>query len=103
MFDFQVHRFKLAHAKAEISMFRTWLDDGLARHLNGELSGEDAAALKLIGTEMQNRLLDDFLQMHGGYGYMADYDIGRAWADARVGRIYGGSSEVMLEIIARGL
>jgi acyl-CoA dehydrogenase len=103
VFDFQVHRFKLAHAKAEIAMFRTWLDDGLARHLNGELTGEDAAALKLIGTEMQNRLLDDFLQMHGGYGYMADYDIGRAWADARVGRIYGGSSEVMLEIIARGL
>ena len=52
---------------------------------------------------MQNRLLDDCLQMHGGNGYMADYEIGRAWADARVGRIYGGSSEIMKEIIARSM
>ena len=62
-----------------------------------------AAQAKLLGTEMQNRLLDDCLQMHGGNGYMADYEIGRAWADARVGRIYGGSSEIMKEIIARSL
>ncbi|MEI6161961.1 MAG: acyl-CoA dehydrogenase family protein [Roseococcus sp.] len=103
VFDFQVHRFKLAQAKAEIQMFRVYLDDCITRHLKGELSGEDAAAAKLLGTEMQNRLLDDFLQMHGGYGYMAEYEIGRAWADARVGRIYGGSSEVMREIIARTL
>ena len=52
---------------------------------------------------MQNRLFDDFLQIHGGYGYMAEYEIGRAWADARVGRIYGGSSEIMKEIIGRTL
>jgi len=101
VFDFQVHRFKLAQAKAEIGMFRVYLDDCIARHMKGELTAEEAAAAKLLGTEMQNRLLDDFLQMHGGYGYMAEYDIGRAWADARVGRIYGGSSEVMREIIAR--
>lgn len=103
VFDFQVHRFKLAQAKAEIGMFRVYLDDCIARHMKGELSAEEAAAVKLLGTEMQNRLLDDFLQMHGGYGYMAEYEIGRAWADARVGRIYGGSSEVMREIIARTL
>ncbi|WP_424811941.1 acyl-CoA dehydrogenase family protein [Roseococcus sp. YIM B11640] len=103
VFDFQVHRFKLAQAKAEIAMYRVYLDDCIARHMRGELSGEDAAAAKLLGTEMQNRLLDDFLQMHGGYGYMAEFDIGRAWTDARVGRIYGGSSEVMREIIARTL
>lgn len=103
VFDFQVHRFKLAQAKAEIAMFRVYLDDCIARHMQGELSAEEAAAVKLLGTEMQNRLLDDFLQMHGGYGYMAEYEIGRAWADARVGRIYGGSSEVMREIIARTL
>ncbi|MCU0944153.1 MAG: acyl-CoA dehydrogenase family protein [Rubritepida sp.] len=103
VFDFQVHRFKLAQAKAEIGMFRVYLDDCIARHMQGQLSAEEAAAVKLLGTEMQNRLLDDFLQMHGGYGYMAEYDIGRAWADARVGRIYGGSSEVMREIIARTL
>jgi ATP-dependent Clp endopeptidase proteolytic subunit ClpP len=77
----------------------------LAKLMDAEtwLTAEEAAAAKLLGTEMQNRLLDDFLQMHGGYGYMAEYDIGRAWADARVGRIYGGSSEVMREIIARTL
>ena len=103
VFDFQVHRFKLAEAKAEIGMFRVYLDDCLARHLRGELSAEDAAAAKLLGTEMQGKWLDAFLQMHGGYGFMADYAIGRAWADARVGRIYGGSSEVMKEIIARSL
>ncbi|WP_051212725.1 acyl-CoA dehydrogenase family protein [Rubritepida flocculans] len=103
VFDFQVHRFKLAQAKAEIAMFRVYLDDCIARHMQGALSAEEAAAVKLLGTEMQNRLLDDFLQMHGGYGYMAEYEIGRAWADARVGRIYGGSSEVMREIIARTL
>lgn len=103
VFDFQVHRFKLAKAKAEIGMFRVYLDDCLARHLRGELSAEDAAAAKLLGTEMQGKWLDAFLQMHGGYGFMADYAIGRAWADARVGRIYGGSSEVMKEIIARSL
>ncbi len=103
VFDFQVHRFTLAEAKASIGMFRVYLDDCLARHMRGELSGEEAAAAKLLGTEMQNKWLDAFLQMHGGYGFMADYAIGRAWADARVGRIYGGSSEVMKEIIARSL
>ena len=72
-------------------------------HLRGELSVELAATAKLLGAELQNRLFDDFLQIHGGYGYMADYEIGRAWADARVGRIYGGSSEIMREIIGRTL
>jgi acyl-CoA dehydrogenase len=75
----------------------------LALHLRGELTVELAAAAKLLGAEMQNRLYDDFLQLHGGYGYMAEYEIGRAWADARVGRIYGGSSEIMKEIIGRTL
>jgi acyl-CoA dehydrogenase len=103
VFDFQTHRFKLADARAQIQMFRVYLDDCIARHLRGELSAEEAAAVKLLGTEMQNRLLDDFLQMHGGYGYMTDFPVARAWADARVGRIYGGSSEVMREIIARSL
>ena len=103
VFDFQTHRFTLASAKAEIGMYRVYLDDCIAKHMKGALSAEDAAAAKLLGTEMQNRLLDQFLQIHGGYGYMAEYEIGRAWADARVGRIYGGSSEVMKEIIARTL
>ena len=103
VFDFQHNRFKLAEQRASATMFRVFVDHCLALHLQGQLSIELAATTKLLGTEMQNKLLDDCLQMHGGYGYMADYDIGRAWADARVGRIYGGSSEIMKEIIARTL
>jgi len=101
--DFQHNRFKLAEAKAQAAMFRVFADHCLALHLRGELTVELAAAAKLLGAEMQNRLFDDFLQLHGGYGYMAEYEIGRAWADARVGRIYGGSSEIMKEIIGRTL
>lgn len=103
VFDFQHNRFKLAELKANATMFRVFADHCLALHLQGGLSIDMAATAKLLGTEMQNRLLDDCLQMHGGYGYMAEYEIGRAWADARVGRIYGGSSEIMKEIIARTL
>ena len=103
VFDFQHNRFKLAELKAQANMFRVFCDHCLALHMQGGLSIELAAQAKLLGTEMQNRLLDDCLQMHGGYGYMAEYEIGRAWADARVGRIYGGSSEIMKEIIARTL
>ncbi len=101
--DFQHNRFKLAEATAQAAMFRVFADHCLALHLRGELTVELAAAAKLLGAEMQNRLYDDFLQLHGGYGYMAEYEIGRAWADARVGRIYGGSSEIMKEIIGRTL
>jgi acyl-CoA dehydrogenase len=101
--DFQHNRFRLAEAKAQAAMFRVFADHCLALHLRGELTVELAAAAKLLGSEMQNRLFDDFLQIHGGYGYMAEYEIGRAWADARVGRIYGGSSEIMKEIIGRTL
>jgi acyl-CoA dehydrogenase len=103
VFDFQHNRFKLAELRAQATMFRVFADHCLALHMKGGLSIELAAQAKLLGTEMQNRLLDDCLQMHGGNGYMADYEIGRAWADARVGRIYGGSSEIMKEIIARTL
>jgi acyl-CoA dehydrogenase len=84
-------------------MLRTFVDDCLARHLRGELSAERAAMVKLTGSEMQNRLLDEILQLHGGCGFMSEYEIGGAWIDARVGRIYGGSNEIMKEIVARGL
>jgi acyl-CoA dehydrogenase len=84
-------------------MFRVYVDRCLELLLKGELTVEDAAAAKLLGTEMQTRLLDDFLQLHGGYGYMSEFMVGRAWADARVQRIYGGSSEIMREIISRTL
>jgi acyl-CoA dehydrogenase len=101
--EFQNTRFKLADAKAEATMLRAFVDQCLTEHLRGELTPDRAAMVKLVAAEMQNRLLDDFLQLHGGNGYMSEYLIGRAWTDARVMRIYGGSSEIMREIIARSL
>ena len=103
VFDFQHNRFRLADAKAQAAMLRVFVDHCLALHLRGELSVELAASAKLMASEMQNRQLDEFLQIHGGYGYTSEYAIGRAWADARVARIYGGSSEIMKEIVARTL
>jgi acyl-CoA dehydrogenase len=103
VFDYQNTRFKLAEAKAKSVMLRTFVDDCLARHLRGELDAERAAMAKLNASEMQNQLLDELLQMHGGTGFMADGGIGSAWVDARVARIYGGSNEIMKEIVARGL
>lgn len=101
--SYQNSRFKLAEAKAQAVMLRTFVDDCLALHLRRELTAERAAMAKLNATDMQGRLLDEFLQLHGGYGYMSEYEIGRAWIDARVGRIFGGSNEIMKEIVARGL
>lgn len=101
--DFQHNRFKLADARAGATMLRCFVDDCLGRHLRGALTPEVAAMAKLNATEMQGRILDDLLQMHGGYGYTREYEIGRAWADARVMRIYGGTNEIMREIIARTL
>ncbi|MEN4921238.1 acyl-CoA dehydrogenase family protein [Achromobacter spanius] len=99
--DYQNTRFKLANARAQSTMLRVFLDDCLGRQMEGELDATTAAIAKLNATEMQGRILDDLLQMYGGYGYMAEYGIGRAWADARALRIFGGTSEVMLEIIGR--
>jgi acyl-CoA dehydrogenase len=101
--SYQNTRFKLAEAKAQCTMLRVFVDDCLSRHFKHELTPERAAMAKLNASEMQSRLLDEFLQLHGGYGYMSEYLVGGAWVDARVGRIYGGSSEVMKEIIARTL
>ncbi|WP_168791330.1 acyl-CoA dehydrogenase family protein [Paraburkholderia aromaticivorans] len=103
VFDFQNSRFKLAHAKAKATMLRVFVDDCIARHMTRDLTPLTAAMVKLNSTELQNQLLDEFLQLHGGYGYMSEYVIGGAWVDARVMRIYGGTDEVMKEIIARAL
>ena len=103
VFDFQNTRFKLAEAKAQATMLRTFVDECMKLHMERALSPERAAMVKLNATALQNRLLDEFLQLHGGYGYMTEYQVGRAWTDARIGRIYGGSDEIMKEIIARTL
>ena len=75
----------------------------MARHVAGELTPEDAAIAKWWATESQGRIVDACLQLHGGYGYMLEYPIARAYADARVNRIYGGANEIMLEIVGRSL
>lgn len=103
IFDFQNSKFKLAEAKAYIAMLRAFIDGCIEEHVNGGISSEKAAMAKLVGTELMNRYLDDFLQLHGGYGYSNEYGIGRAWVDARVSRIAGGTSEVLKDIISRNL
>jgi acyl-CoA dehydrogenase len=103
VFDFQNTRFKLAECKAQLTMLRVFVDDCLAKAMRGELTAEVGAMCKLLGSEMQGKLLDELLQLHGGYGFMSEYKIGRAWVDARVARIYGGTSEIMKEIIGRSL
>jgi len=99
---FQNSKFKLAEAKAYTAMLRSFVDDCVAEHVAVGLSSEKAAMAKLVGTELLGRFLDEFLQLHGGYGYSNEYGIGRAWVDARVMRIAGGTSEVLKDIISRG-
>ena len=103
VFDFQNTRFKLAEVKAQATMLRSFVDDCLGKAMRGELTAAVGAMCKLMGSEMQGKLLDELLQLHGGYGYMSEYRVGRAWVDARVARIYGGTSEIMKEIISRDL
>ena len=103
VFDFQNTKFKLADAKARATMLRAFVYSCLEKVMQGELSADEAAMAKLVGSEMQGSLLDEFLQLHGGYGFMSEYRVSRAWVDARVARIYGGTSEIMKEIIARNL
>jgi acyl-CoA dehydrogenase len=101
--DFQNTRFKLAEIKAQAVLLRVFTDRCLEMHMQGELDSVDAAIGKMLTSETLCRCLDDMLQMFGGYGYMWEYPIARAWADARVGRIAGGTGEIMREIIGRQL
>ena len=101
--DFQNTRFKLAEAKTEVQVGRAFLDRCLELVLRGELDGTTAAMVKLWTSELQGRVLDSCLQLHGGYGFMWEYPITRAFADARVQRIYAGTNEIMKEIIGRSL
>jgi acyl-CoA dehydrogenase len=101
--DFQNTRFTLATIKAQITMARVFVDRCIELHCAGQLDAATAAMAKLETTELQFRALDACLQLHGGYGYMSEYPIARAWADSRVQRIYGGSNEIMREIIGRTL
>ena len=101
--DRQTVRHRLAQAHADTRVARAFLDDCLRRHLAGTLDTSTASIAKFWCSEMQFRVLDECVQLFGGYGYMREYPIARAWADARVQRIYGGTTEIMKEIVAREL
>ena len=101
--DFQNTRFKLAEIATEVQIGRVFLDRCLELHLQGKLDVPTAAMAKYWATDLQCKVLDECVQLHGGYGFMWEYPIARAWADARVQRIYAGTNEIMKEIIARSL
>ncbi len=101
--QFQNTRFKLAECQTNTTVARAFNDACVAAHLRGELTAEMAAANKYWITDMQGKVLDECLQLFGGYGYMTEYPIAEMWTDARVQRIYGGTNEIMKEIIGRAL
>ena len=102
LIDRQFIRFRLADIKTQACATRAFVDSCLAQYLQGTLTADGAAMAKLWASEA-TRSIDDLMQFFGGYGYMREYPIARAYADVRPNRIYGGSSEIMREVIARGL
>ncbi|MFJ4067213.1 acyl-CoA dehydrogenase family protein [Pseudomonas sp. NPDC089996] len=103
VWDFQNTRFKLADAKAASVALRTMVDHYIGEHMRRKLTVEEAAIAKLFTTETVWKHLDDMVQLHGGYGYMLEYPIARAFVDLRVSRVVGGSNEVQRDLIARSL
>jgi len=101
--DFQNTRFVLAQLHAEVSALRVYVDRCMELHLTGDLDALEAAKVKMVTTQLQGRVMDECLQLFGGWGYMTEYPIARAWADARMTRIGGGSIEVMKHLIGRAL
>lgn len=101
--QFQNTKFKLAECKTKTTVARAFLDNCIEEHLRGELTVDKAAMCKYWLTDTQGEVLDDCLQLHGGYGFMQEYAIAEMWTDARVQRIYGGTNEIMKELIARNL
>ena len=103
LIDFQNTKFILSKLKAEITVARTFIDRCIKEHINNNFSAEDGAIAKLFCTELQFKVMDECLQLFGGYGYMQEYPIARAFIDSRIQRIYGGTNEIMKEIISRNL
>jgi alkylation response protein AidB-like acyl-CoA dehydrogenase len=100
---FQNSRFKMAEMRTSLDVTQTFVDQCVMLHLGGELSADLAAEAKYYATELESRVMDDCVQLHGGAGYMSEYRISHMFTDARVSRIYAGSSEIMKEIIARSI
>ncbi|ARU17690.1 acyl-CoA dehydrogenase family protein [Croceicoccus marinus] len=100
---FQNTRFKMAQMRAELDMAQTYVDQCVMLLNDKKLTAEDASAAKLLTSELEGRVMDSCLQLHGGAGYMEEYRISRMYTDARISRIFAGTSEIMLEIIGRGI
>ncbi|GGF38578.1 acyl-CoA dehydrogenase family protein [Williamsia phyllosphaerae] len=103
VFGFQNTKFKLAEAATETRIARVFVDDCIVKHLTGDLDIPTVAMAKWWTTDRAMAVLDECVQLFGGYGYMSEYPIGRMWADGRVQKIYAGTNEIMKEIIARSL
>ena len=101
--SFQNTRFKMAEMRTEIDIAQVYTDHCVTQLNAGKLSAESAAKIKLFSSELQGRVVDECLQLFGGYGYMEEYPICRAYCDARITRIFGGTSEIMKEIIAKSI
>jgi len=101
--QFQNTRFKLAELKTQVEVNKAYINQCTRQYEQGALSAVEASMAKLSSTELQSRVADECLQLFGGYGYMMEYGIARAYMDARIQRIYGGTSEIMKEIVARSL
>jgi acyl-CoA dehydrogenase len=100
---FQANRFALAELATEVGIARVYVDRCIEAHSARELTDAEAASAKFWTTELQFRVIDRCVQLHGGYGYMEEYEIARMWRDARVTRVYGGTTEIMKEIVGRSL
>jgi acyl-CoA dehydrogenase len=96
-------RFKLAECKTTATIAQTFVDQCVMQLMAGKLDVQTAAMAKWWTTQMNCQVIDECLQLHGGYGYMLEYPIARMYADCRVGKIYGGSNEIMKEVIARAI
>ena len=101
--SFQHSKFLLAEMATELAIARVFTDKAIVAHVDGELPAQEASMVKWWNTELRNRVTDRCVQLHGGYGYMRDYPVARAWADSRVMAIFGGTTEIQKEIIGRGL
>jgi alkylation response protein AidB-like acyl-CoA dehydrogenase len=101
--SFQNTRFVLAELQTETTVARTFVDECVRQLGTGDLTAVDAAMAKWWTTELQNKVADRCLQLHGGYGYMDEYPVSKAWRDSRVQSIYGGTNEIMKEIVGRSM